>query len=190
MKLYKYNNTSLSYKPITWKSVITFISILLLISLGLGYILGETKVFKQNIINQTNISDTIYIQDRFSEQKFINLLRSSNVKYPHIVLAQAKIESGNFTSTIFKENNNMFGMRLARQRATTAISENKGFAVYYKWQDSFYDYLLYQNIAMTTCSNEQEYYQRLEEKYAQDTSYIASLRSCITKEKLTKLFEE
>lgn len=190
MNLYKYDKSSIDYKPITWKSVIISIVLLLVLSIGLGYILGEEKVFNQNVINQTNIVDTIYIKDKFSEVAFIELIRKSNVKYPHIILAQAKIESGNFTSSIFKENNNMFGMRLARQRATTAISENKGFAVYSDWVSSYYDYILYQSSTMSTCSNEQEYYQRLEDKYAQDTSYISSLKSIINREKLKKLFEE
>lgn len=191
MKLYKYNNSSLNYKPITWKNVIISIILLLFLSIGLGYILGEERIFNQNITNQTNIVDTVYIKDKFSETKLIDLLRKSNVKYPHIILAQAKIESGNFTSTIFKENNNMFGMRLARQRPTTAVSENKGFAVYSSWDLSFYDYLLYQCSAMSNfCSNEDEYYQRLEDRYAQDTNYVSSLKGIINKEKLKNLFEE
>lgn len=60
-----------------------------------------------------------------------------------MIFAQAAHETGNFTSDIFKENNNLFGMKLARVRKTTAIGENRGHAVYKSIEDSIADYWLY-----------------------------------------------
>jgi len=45
-----------------------------------------------------------------------------------LITAQAGFETGNFTSVIFKENNNLFGMKLPKVRKTTAIGENRGHA--------------------------------------------------------------
>ena len=60
-----------------------------------------------------------------------------------LITAQAGFETGNFTSVIFKENNNLFGMKLPRVRKTTAIGENRGHAVYKNLEDSIKDYWLY-----------------------------------------------
>jgi hypothetical protein len=62
--------------------------------------------------------------------------------YPEVVFMQARIESGNFTSKVFRDNNNMFGMRLPRIRPTLAVGERYGYAVYASWRDSVIDRLL------------------------------------------------
>lgn len=69
-----------------------------------------------------------------------------------MIFAQAAHETGNFTSDIFKENNNLFGMKLARVRKTTAIGENRGHAVYKSIEDSIADYWLY-NKALNYLTN-------------------------------------
>jgi hypothetical protein len=63
-------------------------------------------------------------------------------------LAQAKWESTHFTSEIFYDNNNLFGMKLAKIRPTTAIGKHKlhgNHAAYNNWQDSVKDYKLWQD---------------------------------------------
>ena len=55
-------------------------------------------------------------QNNFTKDKFVNKIQQLNLKHPHIAYAQAMLESGNFTSKIFRENNNMFGMKQARVR--------------------------------------------------------------------------
>ena len=60
-----------------------------------------------------------------------------------LITAQAGFETGNFTSVIFKENNNLFGMKLPKVRKTTAIGENRGHAVYKTIEDCIKDYWLY-----------------------------------------------
>ena len=41
-----------------------------------------------------------------------------HIKFSHIVLAQAILESNNFKSTLCKFNNNIFGMKVPAQRFT------------------------------------------------------------------------
>jgi len=60
-----------------------------------------------------------------------------------MIVAQAGFETGNFTSAIFLENKNLFGMKLPKIRKTTAIGEARGHAVYKSWEDSIKDYWLY-----------------------------------------------
>lgn len=66
------------------------------------------------------------------------------VEHPEIAYAQSKLESGNFTSTIFKENNNLFGMKHPQRRETTSIGTHRNHAKYHSWQDSVKDYALWQ----------------------------------------------
>jgi uncharacterized FlgJ-related protein len=60
-----------------------------------------------------------------------------------MITAQAAHETGNFTSTIFRLNNNPFGMKLPESRRTTAIGERSGHALYSSMESAAQDYWLY-----------------------------------------------
>lgn len=67
------------------------------------------------------------------------------IKHHDIVMAQIILESNHLKSNIFKNNNNLIGMKLAKQRPTTAIGcDKKGFAIYENWKWCLRDYLIYQ----------------------------------------------
>jgi hypothetical protein len=58
-----------------------------------------------------------------------------------IVIAQSDLETGGWSSRLYREANNAFGMRYARQRDTPAIGETaQGFAIYATVADSVADY--------------------------------------------------
>lgn len=94
-----------------------------------------------------------------------------NIKHPEIVFNQAIIESGTFTSAIFKENNNLFGMKIPFKRPTTALGINRGHATYSSWQESVHDYALYQVWSCKNC-NKQEYLRLLGSQYSETDSLI------------------
>lgn len=123
----------------------------------------------------------------FSEDSLVALLKELNFDHPHVILAQAKLETGHFTSTIFKENNNLFGMKKAYTRPTTAIGVNRGHAVYRNWKDSVIDYALYQSYFGRN-KQEKDYYKHLDKYYAQDPLYSEKLKSVINSENLNLLF--
>ena len=60
-----------------------------------------------------------------------------------MIVAQAAHESGNFTSDIYRFQNNPLGMKLAVQRRTTATGEARGHAVYMSVKSAVEDYWLY-----------------------------------------------
>lgn len=126
----------------------------------------------------------------FSEDALINLIEECHIKYPYIVLAQARLESGHFTSKVFKENHNMFGMRKANQRITSAKGEKNTYAYYRDWMDCVYDYAMYQSSVMCSVSNENEYLNRLGAKYAEDPEYVVKLKRIIQDEKIKSMFED
>lgn len=101
------------------------------------------------------------------------LLSNYNVKFKDVVFFQAQVESGNFKSKLFKENNNLFGMKLAKQRPTLAIGEVNGYAYYNSWQESLFDYLMYQAKYFKGIKTEQQYIQRLNELgYSETKNYL------------------
>lgn len=183
-----YREVSRSY--IRLRTTVIVCAFLVISGLIAGYCNAPVKDKIINKHSHSSNTDTVYADNDFSKEKFVQALYESNVKYPHIVMAQAIIESGNFTSSIFRHNNNMFGMRKARSRVTTCIGEANGFATYRNWRDCIYDYALYQYSVMNNCDTEEKYLRKLEEKYAQDTSYIAALKAAITNQNLKSLFDE
>jgi len=81
----------------------------------------------------------------FTPENLKSEIQKQGIVYPDVAMAQAKWESAHFKSDVFKENNNMFGMKLAHQRDTTAIGENRNHAKYKNWQDAVKDYKLWQS---------------------------------------------
>lgn len=71
-------------------------------------------------------------------------IKLTGCQYPDIAFRQMQLESGNLTSHICKENNNLFGMMVSTRRPTTCHGENHGFAVYSNWIESIIDYRMYQ----------------------------------------------
>jgi len=116
------------------------------------------------------IKDTLSFQDSLLT-KIFNL----RMEHPYIVYSQAIIESGNFNSVVFRENNNLFGMKIPERRPTLAIGINRGHAVFNSWRDCLIDYALYQSAFMRGLT-EDEYFSRLNQIYAEDTDYEKKLR--------------
>ena len=87
---------------------------------------------------------TVSVTESYDEE-VLRVLKEQGVGevLSQIILAQAKHESGNFTSVIFEENWNPFGMKQARVRQNTAIGTNRGHAVYLSLYDAVLDYVYY-----------------------------------------------
>lgn len=157
----------------TPKTVILGSVIFMILVLGMAPIKGFVTPEVEEIPLEEQIEETIY---------------RMNFKYPHIVLAQAKLESSNFTSTIFKENNNLFGMKQARTRPTTATGTQRSHAIYKDWKDSIVDYALYSQTYLSG-KTETEYYAYLGRNYAEDPSYVVKLRNIVERENLIYKFK-
>lgn len=64
------------------------------------------------------------------------------IKFPEVVIAQARIESNNFKSGICKRHNNILGLHKAHKRKTTATDKGNIAADYLTWIDCLRDYKL------------------------------------------------
>jgi hypothetical protein len=178
MVYYKFNKESLVFQK-------TKISSKLLLGIGISIGLLSILSFKpKQIASNEHLSQEekiIIIKEynEFSEEKLIKKIKELNFRFPHIVLAQAKLESGYFKSTIFLENNNMFGMREAKLRANLARGTNRSHAYYDSWQDSLLDYALYYSTYLHKIKTEGEYFEYLKQNYAEDPSYVQRLKQII-----------
>lgn len=147
-----------------------------------------TKYEKQLVhINWEKERNTINMQ------KLAKELKESGVKFPHIVMAQAIVESGYFKSQLYKENNNLFGMTIPGLRNTTNISSNGTFAKYNTWQRSVQDmgYLQQYNLKNVRLYNDEDYFIYLKNtNYAEAPDYITALKNTIQKENLKSYFNE
>jgi len=105
------------------------------------------------------------------------------VKFPHVVLAQAQLETGNYTSRIFVENNNLFGMKLATVRPTTAVGERYTYACYENWQQSVIDYVMYQLSYYSNEKSDIAYINRISKTYSEDVVYKNKITQMSAKNK-------
>ena len=160
------------------------------VAIGLLLVLGFTSKPKDKIQTLSQEERLIVIREynEFSETKLIEKIKQLNFRYPHIILAQAKLESGNFKSTIFLENNNMFGMREAKLRANLAKGTNRNHAYYETWQDCILDYALYYSTYLSDIRTEGEYFEYLRQNYAEDPTYVQRLKQIIKKQELKNKF--
>ena len=164
--------------------------------IGLGAAVGLLLVFgftsnpanKAQNLSQEDKLIVIREYNEFSENKLIDKITELNFRYPHIILAQAKLESGHFKSTIFLENNNMFGMKEAKLRANLAKGTNRGHAYYETWQESVIDYALYYSSYLRSINTEGEYFEYLRQNYAEDPTYVQRLKQIISKQELKSKF--
>lgn len=116
-----------------------------------------------------------------TDETALCFMQQIGIEHPHIVLAQMKLESGNYTSKLALENNNYFGMKQPRKRATTSIGEENGYASYKSWVHSVLDYALWQKEYARSLT-EVEYLDSLT-TYAEDSSYRNKVQQIANKYK-------
>ena len=139
----------------------------------------------------TNTETVLIVDDlnEFSEEKLIEEINKLNFKFPHIVLAQSILETGHYKSKIFKENNNLFGMKEARVRLNLAKGTQYGHAYYDDWQESVTDYALWYSTFAYRCKSEKQLYKLLDKQYAEADAYVSSLQHVIKINNLKEKFE-
>ena len=188
MKHYRYDPKTLQFKQIPISTKIFKILILFVIFLFFLFLGKSTpKVEKQYITDVENVT-LLKTPNEFNEEKLILKLKELNLPYPHITLAQAKLESGEFSSRIFKENHNLFGMKEARVRINLAQGTQYGHAYYNNWEESVLDYAFWYASYARKCKTENEFFQLLDQQYAEASQYISSLKNIITNQQLKEKF--
>jgi uncharacterized FlgJ-related protein len=143
----------------------------------------STQLYRTKILTEEARLIVMREDNEFSQEKLKEYILQLNIKFPQIVLAQAELESGNFTSPIFKENHNFFGMKCARLRPTTNKGENKGHAYFDTWRDCVVDYAFYSAAYLNDIKSEAEYLDYLRQNYAEDPNYVDKLKQIMERNK-------
>ena len=184
---YRFNEKSLNFEKVSIPNTLLFG---IGVGIGLLTLLGFTLLDNKSIENLSSEEKLIILNqyNEFTEDKLIENINNLNFRFPHIVMAQAIQETGNFKSNIFLENNNLFGMKQAKVRITLARGTNRNHAYYRNWQESLYDYAIYCSTYLSKIHTEEEYFNYLEQNYAEDPKYVGRLKNLITTYKLKEKF--
>jgi len=128
----------------------------------------------------------------FSEELLKKVIWYERIQYPDIVLLQAQLETGFYTSDIFINGHNCFGMKYPKYRSTVAIGTYQGHAKYGHWIDSVRDYKIWQDWYSSLgyrlyIQEDNAFYLVFLDciKYAEDPHYIPKLVKLSTYKDLT-----
>ena len=186
IKLYKYNPNKIAFEPVKKRYIATILVVFLFILITSFFTYKKATdnsseiIYESPIITQTNAN---LKNSSFSPKKLKSLLKKLNIKHIEIVYAQAVLETGNFTSTIFNKNSNLFGMKMAKTRPTTALKQELNHAYYNNWEESVIDYAFWQT-TFARGLNKEEYLKLLNECYAEDPNYVVKLKRIMNQEKI------
>ena len=173
--MYKFNTEKLAYEKVNVRKyigmiVLSFLTIFILSSF----------IWKEVVIVTAEKEVLLKTNNSFSKEKLFLEIDRYSFKYPDIVKAQAILESGHFKSPVFLQNNNMFGMRKAMVRITTAEGSNLNHAYYVDWKYCVADRALYEAQYLSKLTRE-EYFSYLDQTYAEGEGYSKLLKQIIKK---------
>jgi hypothetical protein len=103
-------------------------------------------------------------------------LKDNNAWYPEILLKQAKLESGNYTSNVYKNTNNLYGMKKVGSRQTTQLNTTyNGYGCYTNWCESVLDRILWDMDRFNNTKPTKEEYFKAISIYAEAENYVELL---------------
>lgn len=111
------------------------------------------------------VQDTSFLHKELSDSTLYLALEYYNIKHPRIVLAQAKLESGNYTSDHCVKRNNFLGLYNSRK---------KEYFSFKHWTDCIEGY---KNMIEYKHRDDEDYYEFLIRiSYASDPNYISKVK--------------
>lgn len=192
--LYRYDDKTLTYKKVKALKFFLISLIVFTVSISYSFKKGLDSGIETNVMHLPVEDRYHFIMetkvDTFSYENLSNMLVDLNVRYPHIVMAQAILESGHFQSNIFRSNNNLFGMKQARARCTTAKGTELNHAYYENWKESVYDYAFFQSRYLNDLRTEAQYLDYLDRNYAEAPEYDKAILRVIENNNLRELFSK
>lgn len=192
--IYKYDSNGLAFKKINLQKLVGIVLFFVVTLPLISFQLGKKEGLEQNVI-ELPVEDRWYLiqetrKDTFSVENLTQMLKDLNVRFPHIVMAQAMLESGHFQSNIFRSNHNLFGMKQARARCTTARGTELNHAFYDNWKESVYDYAFFQSRYLNDLRTESAYLDYLDRNYAEAPEYDKAILKVIEHQNLRELFSK
>jgi len=168
-------------KKISWKNwMFIVIGILLLTNfiflIGKGNELNDRLSINFKVPNELQSVKNINNDSIISQKILYQYLLSIRAPHAKVMLIQALIESGEFKSSLFKKNHNLFGMKIVTSRASSTPNSNAGFQSYGTWTESVTDFILWEYSRGIETMNNQEFIGYLSKIYAEDPNYALKIR--------------
>lgn len=148
--------------------------------LALVFILGSIAYdFVSKQLRYQSVDDTEQVLvDSNAILRHIKILESYEIEYPWVVMAQEVHETNWFSSPIYRENFNRFGMKASRRKFH--IGTNRGHAKYENFIQSIRDYRAWQIARLEKnlwVYNDSTYIEMLVKVgYAEDPQYETHIR--------------
>ncbi len=136
----------------------------------------ESTVFIEREIKKQSMTSVV--------DSFEMLITDVGIRHPKVVLAQMVHETNWFTSRIYHENKNYFGMKYNTRGYSIGI--HRGHAKYSSYEDSLLDYAAWQRrvlaLSKKRITTDEEYLKLLDNlpickncRYAEDPKYTKSI---------------
>lgn len=111
--------------------------------------------------------DTLYVmRESLTKENVLAEIKKQGIPHPHIVLAQSRLETGNYTSKLCKTHRNLFGMK-----------KGNSYRKYDSWQESVKDY---KRLISSRYKQGEDYYQFIQRiGYASDPRYVELLKGLV-----------
>lgn len=152
----------------------------------LAIILLVRIYFFKSVETETTVSTDYFFTSQSNVDSTLEVsLKRIGIDCPEWVLAQIILETGYLKSDIYKNGNNLFGMKVPYKRKGYSIGTYKGHAKFSKRAYSLIDYKEYQDTywkkykkrKKCSCNNYGDFL--LQAGYAEDPDYIKKLQKLI-----------
>lgn len=148
-------------------------------------------IFGAYVVVDRYIEQVETIQIKTIRHEYLNTLLDLGIEFPEVVVAQIMLETAYLSSDIYRNNNNLFGMKYNERGYATGI--RKGHAAYPNKVASIKDYKEWQDMVLKLCKQNgmkvtttEDYLYVLDHlplcdncRYAEDKLYTKKLRFII-----------
>ena len=127
-----------------------------------------------SLLSQTVGTDTVYSLEKPTKELFYRFCNENSILYPEVVWAQARHETGNFTSSIYKKKKNCLGLY---------DSYKKRYMSFSHWTECLIAYRDKLQYRYTGVPDDTETYLSwlTEIGYAEDPEYITRIKNIMMK---------
>ena len=154
---------------------------------------SEERIYRIEANGEKTLVENTTIDSALVFKSWCDYLNDNGIRFAEVVVAQIVHETGWFTSVVYKENNNLFGMKengLKWNGKKICAGTKNGHAYYKSRLESIRNYRFYQSRMLSlareqgrTPHTNEEYMALLEDlphlrgkRYAEDLKYIEKLK--------------
>jgi len=190
--LFKFNTEEVVYEKIKKSDIVKHYAKIFSVGLTIGvattfYLTKQSNKLYENI---PVIISEYKEEEKPTAENVYKYMKQINLRFPEIVLAQTILESKHYNSLLLSNNNNLLGLKEARQRVTFSTGTLFNHATFKSWKRCIDDYAVYQTKYYSKVETEEQYYNcLLESGYAEDPAYVKKVKQIRNGDKVKKIIK-